>query len=171
MGPEPKRVTLTLDTASSVLDLPVRQPTADDAKVVFQKPAHGPATPMTQLDPGSVRRWTEQDHVTGETLYVTEGIGGLFGEGILRFDDIGTELSHSLKREFRVRDDNPLTASYVLTQAYRMGREGWMIDIETTTSLRSDHQNFYISGVLNAKENGKDVKQRTWEQTIPRDHL
>ncbi|MCR5942269.1 CocE/NonD family hydrolase [Brucella anthropi] len=169
--PSPKRVMLTLDTATSVLDLPVRLPSADDAKVSFQKPAHGPATPMTQLDPGSVRRWTEQDHVTGETLYVTEGIGGLFGEGILRFDDLGTQLSHSLKRELRVNDNDPLSASYVLTQAYQMGREGWMIDIESTTKMHSDAESFYISGVLTAKENGGTVKIREWNQTIPRDHL
>ncbi len=52
-----------------------------------------------------------------------------------------------------------------------MGREGWMIDIESTTKMHSDAESFYISGVLTAKENGGTVKIREWNQTIPRDHL
>jgi len=102
---------------------------------------------------------------------VTEGIGGLFGEGVLRFDDIGTQLSHSLKRELTVRDDDPLSARYVLTQTYEMGREGWMIAIDSRTEMGSDAANFYISGTLEAKENGKSVTTRKWDQTIPRDFL
>lgn len=102
---------------------------------------------------------------------MTEGISSLFGEGILRFDDLDTQLSHSLKRELRVNDNDPLSASYVLTQAYQMGREGWMIDIKSITKMHSDAESFYISGVLTAKENGETVKIREWNQTIPRDHL
>ncbi len=168
--PSPKRVTLTLDTAGSALDLPVR-PRVTEEEVAFEKPVHGKDAPITQLDPGSVRRWSKQDHVTGEMVYVTEGIGGLFGEGVLRFDEIGTELSHSLKRELRIRDDDPLSANYVLTQHYRIGREGWMIDIDSTTRMTSDAEKFYISGELTAKENGEPVRTREWNQTIPRAHL
>jgi hypothetical protein len=109
--------------------------------------------------------------VTGETTYVTEGIGGLFGEGVLRFDDIGTQLSHSLKRELKIRDDNPLSARYVLTQTYEMGREGWMIEITSRTEMHSDVANFHVSGVLEARENGEIVATRHWEQAIRRDFL
>ncbi|OCJ08056.1 peptidase S15 [Rhizobium sp. AC44/96] len=169
--PSPAAVTLSVVAGESALELPIRPADQAEKAVAFEAPAHGPFTPITQLDPGSVRRWTAQDHVTGETTYVTEGIGGLFGEGILRFDDIGTQLSHSLKRELTIRDDDPLSALYVLTQTYEMGREGWMITIDSRTEMRSDATNFYISGTLEAKENGKSVTTRTWDQTIPRDFL
>lgn len=166
--PSPEAAMLTIDTAASTLELPVRSAVAE-AAVAFQPPAHGPATPLTQLDPGSVQRWTMQDHVAGTTTYVTEGIGGLFGEGILRFDDIGTELSHSLKRELTIADNDPLTAHYKLTQNYAMGRDGWRTSIDSVTEMRSDLTNFYLSGHLTAYENGTVVKVKTWEQVIKRD--
>ena len=96
-----------------------------DPRFRFAPPAHGPRTPITCIDPGTVRRYTVQDHVTGEMTYVTEGIGGVFGEGILRFDDVNIEVAHCLKRELTIRDDDPLSARYVSTQSYEMGREGW----------------------------------------------
>ena len=68
--------------------------------------------------------------MSGETTYVTEGIGGVFGEGILRFDAVDIQLAHSLKRELTIRDDDPLSARYVLTQSYEMGREGWRTRVE-----------------------------------------
>ena len=85
-----------------------------------------------------MRRFSAQDHVTGETTYVTEGIGGVFGEGILRFDAVDVQLAHSLKRELTIRDDDPLSARYVLTQSYEMGREGWRTRIDTRTQMHSD---------------------------------
>lgn len=72
--------------------------------------------------------------------------GGLFGEGVLRFDEIDTELSHSLRRELTIRDNDPLSAKYVLTQTYEMGRDGWRIRIESRTEMRSDKDNFYLTG-------------------------
>jgi hypothetical protein len=107
--------------------------------------------------------------VTGETTYVTEGIGGLFGEGVLRFDEIGTDLSHSLKRELTIRDDDPLSARYVVTQSYEMGREGWRIAVESRTELTADRDTWHLSARLTAKENGRVAAERSWSEAIPRD--
>jgi putative CocE/NonD family hydrolase len=165
--PSPELATLTIDTANSTLSLPVRK--ADAGTVQLPPPAHGPATPITQLDRGTVRRYSSQDHVAGTTTYVTEGIGGLFGEGILRFDDIGTELSHSLKRELTIADSDPTTAEYVLTQSYEMGRDGWRIRIDSVTRMRSDRETFYLTGELSVEENGLLRAERNWDQSFPRD--
>ena len=164
--PSPELATLTIDTAGSSLHLPVRR--AEGPSVAFAEPANGPLTPITQIDPGTVQRWTMQDHVAGTTTYVTEGIGGLFGEGILRFDDIDTTLSHSLKRELTIADRDPASARYVLTQRYEMGREGWRIVIESITRMHSDRTHFFLSGELTATENGREVARRSWDQPAPR---
>ncbi len=124
---------------------------------------------MTKIDPGSVRRYTVQDHVSGETTYVTEGVGGVFGEGIIRFDEIDTQIAHSLKRELTIRDEDPLSARYVLTQSYEMGREGWRTRVQTRAEMHSDRDNFYVSGTLTAYEDGNAVAERRWDETIPRD--
>jgi hypothetical protein len=166
--PAPYAATLTLRAGASHLDLPVRQGGAGDA-VVFEPPVRGPAAPATQLSPGTIRRYSKQDHVGGETTYVTEGIGGLFGEGILRFDEIDTMASHSLKRELVIRDDDPLSARYVLTQSYEMGREGWRILIESRSVLTADLDRWHLTTELTAKENGQVVTERAWSEDIPRD--
>ena len=130
---------------------------------------HGPKTPVTLIDPGIIRRLSIHDHVTGEAKYITEGIGGLFGEGILRFDDIDIEVAHSLKRELTIRDDDPLSARYVLTQTYEMGREGWRTRVDTRTEMRSDRDNFHVTGTLTARHNGETAAERQWDVTIARD--
>jgi putative CocE/NonD family hydrolase len=166
--PAPYPATLSIRLGESALDLPVRRGKAQ-GPINFPPPVHGPRTPITVVDPGSVRRYTTQDHVSGETTYVTEGIGGVFGEGILRFDAVDTEIAHSLKRELTIRDDDPLSARCLITQSYEMGRAGWRTRIDTTAQLRSDLRNFYLSAAVSARLNGELVAERKWEETLPRD--
>ena len=168
--PAPYPATVSIDTAASAIDLPVRR-AKGGAQVAFEPPAHGPTTPATVVDPGSVRRISIQNHVTGENTYITEGIGGLFGEGILRLDEIELQVAHSLKRELTIKDDDPLSARYVLTQSYEMGREGWQTLIATRAEMRSDRENFYLTGSLTARLNGEWVAERQWNVTIARDLL
>lgn len=67
--------------------------------------------------------------------------------------------SYSLKRDC-VNDNDPLSVSYVLTQAYQMGREGWMIGIESITKDGPDAESFYISARYRRmrRKNGETVK-------------
>jgi uncharacterized protein len=166
--PAPYAATLSIRTIGSALELPVRQG-GNAPHVSLPPPVHGPRTPITQLDPGVVRRYTVQDHVSGETMYVTDAIGGVFGEGVLRLDAIDVEVSHSLKRELTIRDDDPLSAHYVLTQSFAMGREGWRTVIDTRAEMRSDRERFYLAGTVTARHNGETVAIRQWDETFARD--
>lgn len=168
--PAPYPAAISVDTAASTLELPVRQDNRGP-QVSFEPPAHGPKTPVTVIDPGIVRRLSIQNPVTGEATYITEGIGGLFGEGILRFDEIDVQVAHTLKRELTIKDDDPLSARYVLTQTYEMGREGWRTVVDTWTQMRSDQDNFYLAGTLVARLNGEQVAERQWDVTIARDFM
>jgi putative CocE/NonD family hydrolase len=165
--PAPVAATLTLRLHTCALELPVR--VSDGPAVTFEPPAHGPMTPVTRLDPGSVLRYTQQDQVTGEMTYVTEAVGGVFGEGILRFDEIGTEVAHGMRRELTILDDDPLSARYVLTQSYEMGREGWRTKVETRAEMHSDAEHFYVTGRLTAFENDQVVATREWREKTRRD--
>jgi len=166
--PAPYSATLSVRVDESSLDLPVRQGAGHQA-ISFPPPLHGPRTPITVVDPGVVRRFTAQDHVSGATTYVTEGIGGVFGEGILRFDAVDVQIAHGLKRELTIKDDDPLSARYLLTQSYEMGREGWRTLVDTRAQMTSDRSNFYLSATLTARLNGELVAQRQWDVAIPRD--
>jgi len=166
--PAPYAAMLSIGTDGSVLELPVRQ-NGHGPHVALPPPAHGPRTPVTLLDPGVVRRYTVQDHVSGETQYVTDAIGGVFGEGVLRLDAIDVEVSHGLKRELTIRDDDPLSAHYVLTQSLAMGREGWRTVIDTHAEMRSDRERFYLAGTVTTRHNGETVAIRQWDETFTRD--
>ena len=168
--PAPYAAAISIRTSGSSLELPVRQAGQGPA-VSFERPAHGPKAPVTLIDPGVVRRLSIQNPVTGEATYVTEGVGGLFGEGILRLDEVDVQLAHSLKRELTIKDDDPLSARYVLRQTYEMGREGWRTVIEIRTQMRSDRDNFHVTGTLAARLNGELVAERQWDVTIARDWM
>jgi len=165
--PAPTHATLTLHSEHCRLILPVLP--ADAPEIAMLPPAHGPLTPVTRLDQGMVRRYSQVDHVTGATTYVTEAAGGVFGEGVLRFDDIGTEVTHDLKRELTICDDDPLSAHYVLTQSIALGREGWRTRSDIRTEMRSDATHFHIAAELKAYENETCVATRQWAETIARD--
>jgi uncharacterized protein len=165
--PAPYPATLTVRTGESALELPVRQ--SEGPKVEFNPPAHGPLAPVTKIAAGLIRRESVFDHVSGEAIYITEGIGGVFGEGVLRFDEVDIQVAHNLKRELKIRDEDPLSARYVLTQSFEMGRDGWRCRVNTRAEMHSDRDNFYLSGTLTAFENDHAVAERQWNETIARD--
>ena len=165
--PAPTAAVLTLSLDDARLSLPARAG-HDLHAMTFPDATHGPFTPLTQLDPGKIERISLQDYVTGETVYITDGVGGVFGEGILRLDEIGTEIAHSLRRELRIRDDDPLSARYVIDQSYDTGREGWRIRTETRLEMTSDQHHFHITGELRVLENGVVAREKSWAEAIPR---
>ena len=166
--PAPYAATLSVRTADSALELPVRSAGERDS-VAFAPPAHGPRTPVTVISPGRLRRFSTQDPISGVSTYVTEGEGGVFGEGVLRFEAVDVQLAHTLRRELTIRDEDPLSAHYLLTQSYEMGREGWRTRIDTRAQMRADLRHFYLTATLTAQLNGAVVAERAWDLTIPRD--
>ncbi|SMG23242.1 CocE/NonD family hydrolase [Paracoccus sp. J56] len=168
--PAPQPATVTIRPGDCRLTLPMRDPSAPQAEVSFPPPSSGVLAVLTRTDPGLVLRASSFDHVTGVAHYITEGRGGLFGEGIVRIDETGTELAHNLRRELTIRPDDPLSARYVLTQSYEMGRKGWRTRIETVTEMSADAGRFFLKGRLIAYEGANEVARRDWDETIPR-HL
>ncbi|WP_323990255.1 CocE/NonD family hydrolase [Nguyenibacter sp. L1] len=167
--PAPHAATLSLRDGRLLLPRRSGAMAEQDAAIAFPPPAHGPPTPMTVLNPGRIARYSQQDCVTGTMRYVTDAQGGVFGEGIYRLDGIDSIVSHSLKRDLTIRDDDPLSARYVLTQSYETGREGWMTKIVTRTEMTSDATHFHLIGQLEAFENGRPVARRDWSERIARD--
>jgi uncharacterized protein len=166
--PAPEAATLTLRLPGELV-LPVRPPDSRDEAIRFEAPQSGPAAPRTRVSEGSSARRVELDLMTGVATYVTDGKGGLFGEGAQLYDEIGTIVSHDLKRELTIAAEDPLSARYRLTQSYDMGREGWRIRIETETSMRATKGDFILDAKLRAYENGALAAEREWDETIPRD--
>jgi putative CocE/NonD family hydrolase len=169
LWPAPCAATITLDLDASRFGLPVRQARADEPAVTFEPPAHGPFAPITQLSQSRLARHVTLDNLTGEATYVTVGEGGLFGEGVLRFDEIDMLVDHGLTRRLTVSADEPLSTRSVITQSYEMGREGWRIRIETEAEMTGTAATFRLTGAVRAFENGALVVERAWDESFPRD--
>ena len=168
--PAPEAATLTLRLPGR-LTLPVRPLDPREAAIRFEPPVRGNPAPVTKLAEGRFTRTAALDLMTGVATYVTHGEGGLFGEGVHRFDEIDTTIAHDLRRELTIGADDPLTARYQLTQNYELGREGWRIGIETLTSMHASASDFVLRGSVRAYENGALAASRDWDETIPRDLL
>ncbi|GBQ66883.1 putative acyl esterase [Ameyamaea chiangmaiensis NBRC 103196] len=167
--PAPQVATLMLRPAGSILTLPCRTtPPEQERAVVFDPPVHGPVTPVTQLEAGRLQRHFAFDAVSGVSTYVTDAVGGVFGEGVQKFDETDTVMAHSLRRELTIRDDDPLSARYVLTQSLRLSRPECDARIETRTEMTSDAHHFHLAGVLTVLDHGDVFARREWRESIPR---
>ncbi|MFI4996733.1 MAG: CocE/NonD family hydrolase C-terminal non-catalytic domain-containing protein, partial [Hyphomicrobiales bacterium] len=168
--PAPEAAILTVRLPGKLV-LPVRPPDPGDAAIRFEQPVRGAPAPASQVAEGRFTRTSSIDLMTGVSTYVTHGEGGLFGEGVLRFDEIDTTISHSLRRELTIGSDDPLSARYLITQDYELGREGWRIRVEAQTAMRATATDFILEGHVRAFENGRLASSRDFEETIARDLL
>jgi uncharacterized protein len=165
----PKEAALTLKLQTAELILPEFH--GKDAKGPDMQPESASPTPMTLLSEGRVDRSIAYDIVTDTWTCITNGIGGVFGEGIYRFDEIDTTVEHDLKRELVLSNQNPLSAVYTIRQKMKIGRDGWMIDADIVTTQKADIKNFYLTATMDVKENEKIVFQKEWKKTVKRSGL
>ena len=113
-------------------------------------------------------RSVSYDIVNDSWTCITDGVGGVFGEGIYRFDDIGTIIEHNLKRELTLSNKDPLSARYVIIQKMKLGREGWLADADIITEQTADHDYFYITCDMKVREGEELVFDKKWESKIER---
>jgi hypothetical protein len=165
--PMAENATLSVDLASARLQLPVCREVKPIAGPNPQ-PETAANTPLTILSPGRVERELRYDAVSDSWQSITEGVGGVFGEGVYRFDDINTTVDHSLRRQLTVQNADPLSAHYLLTQNMKIGREGWWTDTDIVLEMRSDLTHFIVSGKMTVKHNEETVFTRDWDERIAR---
>lgn len=165
--PEDYSLTLNLKDARFVL------PIFHGAEISGPDPEaqSAPLTPMTILSEGKVEREITYDLVNDTWTCMTNGIGGVFGEGIYRFDEVDVTVEHNLKRELTLSNQDPLSAHYVITQNMRIGREGWWTNADITTTQTSDKDYFYITGQMDVSENEQPIYTKNWDQKIKRNGM
>ena len=164
--------TLTVFTGASRLTLPVRPAAENEAPITLAPGRAGTPTPRTLFREGRITRGVSFDGITGKATFTTVGEGGLFGEGVGQWDDIGTVVSHDLTRRLTIGADDPDSADSSIEQTYSLLRDdGWAVRIETEVTLTGDREAFRIAGSLKAFEGDALVSTRTWSETIPRVHV
>ncbi len=164
--PMPEEFSLMLNLNEANFILPIYH--GKDERMPDMDAQSAAETPITILTEGIIKREATYDLVNDSWTYITHGIGGVFGEGIYRFDEIDITVEHNLKRELTISNKDPLSARYVITQNMRIGREGWWTNTDIVTTQTSDKDYFYITGKMDASENGTHIHTKTWDKKIPR---
>jgi predicted acyl esterase len=123
--PSPEAVTLTLFTGAGHLHLPVRPPRPEDAGLAeFGLPEQAPAPESTPLSHWHGHRRTEQDPTTGDLVSTAYREGDEPGSAVLsHVPEINLDFGDAFRRTFRIRDDDPLSASCELIQQSVLRRE------------------------------------------------
>ncbi len=162
--PSAKQVSLSLDFAGSRLDVPVRPARPDDGTPEFERCEHAPQGRMTVKVPASSARMVERDMATGEWRQHLIEDGGLH-----RIEAIDLDVADGMTCNYRVRDDDPLSAEAEWRWRSSRERGDWSIEIDTRTRLRATETEFLIDTDIDAREAGTPVFSRAWRERVKRD--
>ncbi|EAR20970.1 CocE/NonD family hydrolase [Nitrococcus mobilis] len=168
--PAPQPITLSVFTAASWLDLPVRPPRPEDEALhTFERPARAPAPEHTPLRMTQVQRTLERDLTSNETVYTTFSDGGDFaGASLAHLPDIDLVVGYTIRKIFRIQDDDPLSARAQIEQQTVLRRSGWATRIDCHTELFADREAFRIRARLECYEEETRFFSRQWDRKIKR---
>ncbi len=170
--PTPHSMTTTLrvdGTNASHIVLPV-VPESCRTAPEFLPPAKDPELPgysYLKLDDESVSgyaetRSIERSPLTSTTRIVASGASGsVYPWATIKYWE---EIVHN------AQDNDPARASVTGKSRYTIKLDNRTVTVEGDLSLTSDRENFYYTYTRRMLENGKLIKEKTWEETIPRDH-
>ena len=161
--PAPERVTLSVFTGGSVLDLPVWMSSGEHVP-----PAHFAVperAPMPQHDPlgGESGREVRRDVATG-TVEVINTVD----DGHRLLDD-GLEYREHERDVYHVVEGDPLSARVECVRAFSVGRAQWRITVRTVSTMSATAGSFQVTNALDAYEGDDRVFTRTWNAEVPRD--
>lgn len=163
--PSPAPVALSLTTAGSTLELPVRPAReTDDGPPEFDPVEMAPPAPSRIIEPVRSARTVERDLATGRwTEHLIED-GGRH-----HIDDIDLDVADGMTCSFTIDEDDPLSADAVWHWHSVMQRADWHVEIDTSTRLRATATDFLIDTDVEAREDGRPVFTRSWQDRVPRD--
>ena len=156
--PSPEPVTLTVFAGGpSVLELPVRAPSADDGRVSFPQPPE--TNPF-----GECHRSESCDPDTGRCTVVVDR-----RRGKRRVREDGLEIDGLQHDVFTILEGDPLSAAVECERRMEMVRGSWSARVETQSTMTADETIFRLVNRVEAYENGERIfaDERAFE--VPRD--
>jgi hypothetical protein len=123
-----------------------------------------PELAMTELRAGNGIETVTHDLVTGESVFITQEDGGR-----TLIDHIGLATEHAHKEEFRITDDDPLSARVDIARTRRVERGNWHTRTETRTVMRATAAEFIVDATLDAFDGDTRIVSRTWHVRHKRD--
>jgi putative CocE/NonD family hydrolase len=159
--PSPEEVTLTLHDGA--IELPVR-PSGDGDEWTFEDPEGATPWQIETLRESSNSRTVER--TDGK---VTLSIVDDFGE--IRDSDHGLVIGDVAREHWTIDPSDPLSAHGETHWTQTLSRNDWAIRTETFTTMRSDGQNFSLTGRIEAYEGEKLIFERDFNEIIARGHI
>jgi hypothetical protein len=169
--PSPTPVTLRVLTRGSSIGLPVRLAHGDGPPIEFAPPEAAEPIPITILEPALIKRTFTRDLLTGLNTLTLDDRGGYIGPGRLyRIEPLGMILGHEKTHTIEIRDDDPLSARYVVSQIYDMQCDGKRIQMSARVTMWASVDRFFTDTEASATENDVEIWAKRWNNEYPR-HL
>ena len=169
--PAPEPTTLRIFTGASTLELPVRGPRDEDARLrPFEPPERGPTREPRRLRAAPFQRSIERDLAANETVYtLISDAADLSGAALAHVEAINLDVGHTISRRYRIGESDPLTAQAEIDQRTDLRRDDWVVRVETRTRLAATRTDFHFEADLEAFEGEERVFHKRWDEVIPRD--
>ncbi len=163
-SPEPVRLTLF----SGRLELPVREPRPEDAKLPeFGEPESAAPIEVRSVAAAPEGRSIRRDLGTGLVEQVFDyDLGGT--QRLVAIDLETSDTSHTM---YSIREGDPLSADVRFHATSGMARGDWRMLSEVTSAMTSDAEAFHVTTTLEVYEGTGKIFVRTWTHRFGRDGL
>ena len=162
--PSPEPVTLTLFTGASSLELPVRAPRPEDARVAFEPPEQAPPLAATVLEPGELERSVHHDYESGVTEVVRVN-----DDDLVYLEDIDLVFGARRREAHRIDRADPLSLEGEVDYEWVFRRDGWDVRSVTRSTMSVTADEFIFHADVDAFENGERIFSRSTTRRVPRD--
>jgi len=163
--PSPEPVTLTLYAGRCALDLPVRPPRPEDARLRDFGPPFVPQTSGSTL----VEACDESPRVfTWDVPTRTLTGARITPRRRIRLDATGTELLSETRQHTTICEDDPTSATVENMKIAGFRRDDWNVRTQAALHVNVTQTHLLIVGEIRAFEDDKEVFSRTWDRRIPR---
>jgi putative CocE/NonD family hydrolase len=166
--PPPESVRLSIRTAGSSLELPIRPVAAPDEVTLrpFDEPEGAPPLETTLRTPGEYRWDVRRNMITYESA-----LDIVKDNGTVRFEDTGTEIGKRVRERYSWIADDFTSARGETESTVTFSRGDWTTRTETRQVLTCSRTGFHLHAQLDAYEGATRIRSRNWTVTLPRDLL
>ena len=133
---------------------------------VEEHPRTGAPAAISTVRPGRSERTVRTDLLTGETV-VTNIVDG----GRNRLESIDLEIRAAGEDRVGIREGDPLSCWAESVRVAEQGRGDWQVRMEGRLRLEATIDTWRLTARLEAVEGNETVFVRSWDASIPRDHI
>jgi hypothetical protein len=161
--PAPEPVTLSVHTAQSHIDLPVRASKPDDAAPEFPPAETAPPLKRKVLSQPVHKREATIDQASGETrLAIIDDFGRY------ELPEHRLQTWECAREAYTIKADDPLSARQDIHWSEELVRGKWRVRTETYCELTATRDHWLIEGRLEAFEGRRKIYSRKWSEKIER---